>query len=130
MKAQSRVSGGSPETKGGRRPTVVSGEEARDIGRWSSRRKMEVVLRLLRGEDLDGLSRKSQVSAARLTQWRDRFLSGGQAGLMSREPDARDEQITRLKAKVGDLTMANELLDEKIEKLEANLPPAPWRSKR
>ncbi|MHB8333217.1 MAG: hypothetical protein ACYDEA_13660 [Candidatus Dormibacteria bacterium] len=34
------------------------GGGAGDRGRWSSRRKMEVVLRILRGEDLDSLSRE------------------------------------------------------------------------
>ena len=34
-----------------------------DRGRWSSRRKMEVVLRALRGEDLDALSRELRVTA-------------------------------------------------------------------
>jgi hypothetical protein len=32
-------------------------------GRWSSRRKTEVVLRALRGEDLDALSRELGVTA-------------------------------------------------------------------
>jgi hypothetical protein len=49
---------------------------------------------------------------------------------MSRKPDAREEEGKRLKAKVGELTMENELLYEKIEKLEADLPPASRRPRR
>lgn len=37
--------------------------------RWTVRRKCEAVLRLLRGESLDELSRQLQVPAHRLAQW-------------------------------------------------------------
>ncbi len=69
-----------------------------DRGRWSSRRKLEVVLRILRGEDLDTLSRELGVTAARLAEWRDTFLAAGKAGLKSRRSDHRDEEIARLDA--------------------------------
>ena len=46
-------------------------------GRWSSRRKMEVVLRALRGEDLDALSRELGVTAGAIAQWREHFLASG-----------------------------------------------------
>ena len=79
----------APGTELGRSPSGVPGA-AGDIGRWNSRRKAEIALRILKGEDLDGLSRELKVSTARLAQWRDDFLAAGQSGLMSREPDARD----------------------------------------
>ena len=44
-------------------------------------------------------------------------------------PDGRDIEIGRLKAKVGELTMANELLDAKIDRLETNRPLARRRSR-
>ena len=56
-------------------------------GRWSSRRKTEVVLRALRGEDLGALSRELGVTAGTLAQWREHFLASGQAGLESRLSD-------------------------------------------
>jgi len=99
-------------------------------GRWTSQRKMEVVLRLLKGEDLDAVSRELNVKSSSLAKWRDEFLAAGQASLMSRKPDARDDENKRLKAKVGELTMHVELLDEKIEKLEADRPPASRRPRR
>ena len=37
--------------------------------RWSAQRKMELVLRLLRGEPLDAVSRESQVPAHELESW-------------------------------------------------------------
>ena len=81
--------------------------------RMSARRKQDAVLRLLRGEDLELLSRALAVTAAELSDWREAFLAAGEASLKSRSADARDAEIGRLKAKVGDLTMANELLGAK-----------------
>ncbi len=79
--------------------------DTNDRGRFSARRKAEAVLRLLRGEDLDALSRELGVTAATLSSWRDSFLDGGTAAMKSRPADDRDEEITRLRSKVGQLTM-------------------------
>jgi transposase-like protein len=98
-------------------------------GRWSSRRKTEVVLRVLRGEDLDVLSRELGVTAATLAGWRDQFLVGGQAAVRSRSADERDAEIARLRAKVGEITMENELLLERARRAEANSPFGPRRSR-
>ena len=57
------------DPQGGRSPTGGSASR-QDKGRWSSRRKTEVVLRILRGETLDALSRELGVSSARLAQAR------------------------------------------------------------
>ena len=98
--------------------------------RMSARRKQEAVLRLLRGEDLELVSRELGVTAAELSGWRDQFLAGGEASLKSRPADARDAEIGRLQAKVGELTMTNELLEVKIERLETHRPLARRRSRR
>jgi hypothetical protein len=98
--------------------------------RRSARRKQEAVLRLLRGEDLELLSRELGVTAAELSGWREAFLAGGEASLKTRPADARDAEIGRLKEKVGGLTMANERLEAKIERLETARPLASRRSRR
>ena len=98
--------------------------------RMSARRKQDAVLRLLRGEDLELVSRDLGVIAAELSGWREAFLAGGEASLKCRPADARDTEIGRLKEKVGDLTMANELLGVKIERLETSRPLARRRSRR
>ena len=55
-----------------RRPSnTASPPASSDRGRWSSRRKTEVVLRVLRGEDLDTLGRECGVTAATIAAWRD-----------------------------------------------------------
>jgi len=90
--------------------------------RMSAQRKQEAVLRILRGEDLELVSRDLGVTAAALSGWRDDFLAAGSASLKSRSEDDRDRQIKALHAKVGEITMANELLEAKIERLEGGTP--------
>jgi transposase len=55
--------------------------------RWSAGKKMEAVLRLLRGEPLDVLSRELGVEAHRLAAWRDDFLEGGKEALKGQRSD-------------------------------------------
>ena len=98
--------------------------------RMSAGRRQGAVLRLLRGEALELVSRALGVTAAELSTWREAFLAGGAASLKTRPADGREIEIGRLKAKVGELAMANELLGAKIERLEAGRPLARRRSRR
>jgi len=95
----------------------------------SAKRKQSAVLRLLRGEDLELVSRKLAVPAAEVSAWRDAFLAAGEASLKTRPADGRALEIGRLKAKVGELTMTTELLEAKIERLEDGRPLARRRSR-
>jgi len=90
---------------------------------------MSVILELLRGADLEATSRKHRVTVATLTAWRDRFLAAGEGGLKSREATVDDEENRRLKLVVANLSVDNELLREKIARLEGNHPLAFWKSK-
>jgi transposase-like protein len=90
---------------------------------------MSVILELLRGADLEAMSRKYRVTVATLTEWRDRFLVSGEAGLKSREVAVDDEENRRLKSVVANLSVDNELLREKIARMEGNRPLAFWKSK-
>ena len=98
--------------------------------RLSVQRKQDAVLRVLRGEDLELVSRDLGVLAADLSGWQQAFLDAGSASLKSRPEDDRDRQIKALTHKVGEITMANELLEKKIDKLEAGSPFRLRRSKR
>ena len=118
-------------SEGARRATedATASSAPAGAGRWSSRRKVSVVLELLRGADLESTSRKYRVNAATLTEWRDRFLVGGDAILKSREVDVEDEEKRRLKSAVANISVENELLREKIARLEDDRPLAFWKSK-
>ena len=98
--------------------------------RMTVKRKREAVTRLLRGEDLEFVSRSLGITVAMLNKWREAFLCGGEAALNERPGDDRDEQIKRLESKLGQMAMDNELLREKIERMENGRPFAGRRSRR
>jgi transposase-like protein len=91
-------------------------------GRFSARQKTEVVLRLLRGEPLDLVSRELGIPAARLTTWREAFLAVGQDALKKPPLDSHNRELARLRQKLGEATMEIELLHEKIGRLETDRP--------
>ena len=91
-------------------------------GRMSRQRKRDAVLRLLRGEDLESVSRSLGVTAATLSGWRDAFLADGEASLSTRPTDGEVLENGRLKAKLGERLLERELLEAKIAALEARGP--------
>jgi len=99
-------------------------------GRMSRRRKAAAVLRLLRGEDLETVSRALGVTAATLSGWRDAFLAAGEAALTARPGDGEALQSARLKAKLGEVLVERDLLHEKIALLEAGRPLGRRRPRR
>jgi transposase len=109
---------------------VSMAQSKTERGRFSSRKKLDVVLRVLRGDDLDLVSREAGISAAKVSEWRDHFLAGGHASLKSRSADERDTELARLKTLVGDLTMRLELSREAVQRLRGGTPLAIRRSTR
>jgi len=90
---------------------------------------MDAVLRLLRGEELDALSRELGVTAATLPTWRDDCLSAGQAGLKTNAAAEPEDPTRDLKALIGELTIDNECLKALLRKHEERDPLAYRRSK-
>jgi transposase-like protein len=90
----------------------------------SRQRKTAVVLRLLRGEDLETVSRSLGVTAATLSSWRDAFRAAGEAVLTSKPVTGEALESERLKARLGAALIERDLLQEKIAILEANRPLA------
>ena len=93
---------------------AASGVDGNGPKRFSVQRKMAIAARLLRGEPVNAIARLQ----ARLRP------------LKERERDDRDDEIARLKSKVGEITMDNELLNAKIAALEGKRPLAHRRSRR
>ena len=98
-------------------------------GRMSRKRKTAAVLRLLRGEDLETVSRALGVTAATLTAWRDAFLAAGEASLTTRPGTGEELESDRLKARLGAALIERDLLNEKIALMEATRPLARPRRK-
>lgn len=83
--------------------------------RWSARRKRDVVLRLLRGEALDVVSREVGVEIYRLEAWRDQALAGMEGALKQRDSDPLADELKAAKLQIGELTMAVEILRKEKE---------------
>jgi hypothetical protein len=110
-------------------------------GSWSGqadvaaarRRKRDAVLRLLlrllRGEDLETVSRSLGITAATPTSWRDAFLAAGEASLATRPADGEEPESGRLKARLGEMLLEQEPPEAKIAALEEGRPSARRRSR-
>ncbi len=133
-----RVKGaGSVPTEGARRATGV-GTDAAEMGsgalapgqRWSASRKRDVVLRLLRGEPLDAVSREVGVEVYRLEKWKTRALAGLERGLKEQAGEPLAAELDAAKRHIGELSMENELLRSRARAAERRLPLATRRSRR
>ena len=91
-----------------------TGEELPE--RWSARAKTEIVLRLLKGEELGTVSRETQVPVHELERWRRIFLEGAANGFKRRDAPAAERELKRVQAKVGELTMKLEIVEWFLEK--------------
>jgi len=102
-------------SKSSKEPAPPCEERAEVPERWSAQRKTELVLRLLRGESLDSLSRDSQVPAHELESWQRAFLEGGTRSL-KRHTDPEERELVRTRAKLGEVMMRLELAEDLLEK--------------
>jgi len=84
--------------------------------RWSARRKLEVVLRLFQGEDIDTVSRDIGIETYRLNQWKEEALHNMEGGFKKRINDPLEAELSRAKQQIGELSMEVELLKEKSKK--------------
>ena len=83
--------------------------------RWTVARKREVVLRLLRDEPVQLLSRQLGVEIFRLEQWREKAIGGIDASLKQRKGDPVQAELDSAMKRIGELTMQVELLQAKTE---------------
>lgn len=84
--------------------------------RWSVGRKREVVLRLLRGESVELLSRELGVPLYKLEQWRQKADAALDGALKEREADPAAGELAAAMQRIGELSMEIELLRSRIER--------------
>ena len=84
--------------------------------RWSVARKREVVLRLLRGESAELLSRELGLPIFKLEQWRQKAEAALDGALKEREAEAASTELAAAMQRVGELSMEVELLRARIER--------------
>jgi transposase len=100
------------------------GTDFRSNNRWSANKKLDVVLRLLRGEKLEEVSREVGVEAHRLAAWRDEFLDAGKEGLKGkRATTEEDRRLRDAERKIGELTLENEIWKKVAGKRGLQMPP-------
>jgi transposase len=115
-------------SEGGRSPSALStGQAPRGPGptrigplapgqRWSVGRKREVVLRLLRGESVELLSRELGLPIFRLEQWRQKAETALEGALKDRDTDPASSELAAAMQRIGELSMEVELLRSRIER--------------
>src|SRR4029434_7335482 len=114
-------------TEGGRSPSTLStGQGAPPAGggttsgplapgqRWSAARKREMVLRLMRGESAELLSRELGLPVFKLEQWRQTPDVSLEGALKEREADPPGGKLAAAMQRIGELSMENELLRARI----------------
>jgi transposase-like protein len=86
------------------------------LKRWTAKRRVALVLEILRGETTAAeAARRHGLTVAEIEQWKERFLGGAENALRSRPLDdeaLKDQEITRLQRKVGELVMDLDILKE------------------
>ena len=119
--------GGAVVSEGGRSPSTLSPGQGAPTARsgvapgplapgqrWSAARKREVVLRLMRGESGELLSRELGLPIVKLEQWRQRAEAAFEGALKEREADQADSQLAAAMQRIGELSMEVELLRARI----------------
>jgi len=91
-------------------------EEKPVVKRWSAGRKKEVVLRLLKGESVDGLSREYGISIGQLEKWKETVLARMELLFKDRSDEPLHAELEAAKKQIGELCMAVELLKEQVKK--------------
>lgn len=105
----------------------IKPSDSSEVLRWTVSRKKEVVLRLMRGEPIDALSRELGIEVYRLEKWHRKALQGIETALKARDGDPLAAELNAAMRRLGEITMENELLRYKVSKAR---PLAPERSKK
>ena len=120
---------GPVDSEGGRGPSMLSTGRAAPSAaiapqpgplapgqRWSVGRKREVVLRPMRGEPSELLSRELGLPLFKLEQWRQKAEAALDGALKEREADTAGTELAAAMQRVGELSMEVELLRARIER--------------
>lgn len=95
---------------------MSNGHEEQNLKRWTAKRRAALVVEVLRGTTtVVEAARKHGLTVAEIEQWKERFLSGAENAPRTRPLDdeaVKDQEIKRLKQKVGELVMDLDILKE------------------
>jgi transposase-like protein len=109
---------------------AVAEPNQEDVQRWTTKRKAALVLSILKGEtSIQEAARGHGITVAELEDWKERFLLAAENALRVRPKDEealREEQVKKLKQKIGDLVMDIDILREAAKRH----PPTPGTSEQ
>ncbi len=96
------------------------GEQPDDsVQRWTAKRRAALILSILKGEtSVAEAARKHGLTVAEVEDWQERVLLAAENALRSWPKDEealKEEQIKKLKQKIGDLVLDNDLLREALK---------------
>ena len=107
---------------------AVADPNQEDVQRWTTKRKAGLVLSILKGEtSIQEAARQHGITVAEIEDWKEKFLLGAENALRTRPKDdeaLQEEQIKKLKQKIGDLVMDMDILREAAKRH----PPTPGTS--
>ena len=87
--------------------------------RWTAKRRAALVVEILRGDlSVAEAARRHGLTVAEVEAWRERFLAGAENALRSRplgEEAQKEQELKRLKQKVGELVMELDVVKEAIK---------------
>ena len=98
-----------------------------EFKRWSANRKKEAVLRMMRGEPADTLSRELSIETYRLEEWHKKALQGMEEALKTHEGDAHATELDAAMRRIGEISLENELLRERLKKQNVTANKRPRR---
>ena len=108
----------------------MADQSPEDVQRWTTKRKSALVLSIIKGEtSIQEAARQHGITVAEIEDWKERFLSAAENALRSRPKDEevlREEEIKKLKQKIGDLVMDIDILKEAAKRH----PPTPGTSEQ
>ena len=86
------------------------------VQRWTAKRRAALIMSILKGEtSIPEATRKHGLTVAEVEDWHRRFLLGAENALRSRPKDEealKEEHIKKLKQKIGELVLDNDILQE------------------
>jgi transposase-like protein len=103
---------------------ATAAESTEPIKRWTAKRRVALVVSILGGETLVAeAARTHGLTVAGVEDWREKFLPSAENALRTRPQDEealKEEQIKKLKQKIGDLVLNNDILRETLKPYPVN----------
>jgi transposase-like protein len=97
----------------------MAAEAIEPIERWTAKRRVAPVVSILTGAtSVAEAARQHGLTVAEVEEWRENFLLGAENALRTRPKDEevlKDEQIKKLKQKIGDLVVDKDILREALK---------------